>query len=61
MTYQEILRITGTMAEKISSNELVDLAEKILKRLREEYSDFDFSERINTNEITMQYEKYSRT
>ena len=38
--------------EKISSNELVELSEKILKKLRKEYSDFDFSERINTKEIT---------
>jgi len=39
--------------EKISSNELANLAEEILKRLREEYSDFDFSESINTKEITV--------
>ena len=38
--------------EKISSNDLAELAEKILERLRKEYSDFDFSESINTKEIT---------
>jgi PmbA protein len=38
--------------EKISSNELMNLAEEILERLRCEHSDFDFSESINTREIT---------
>lgn len=38
--------------EKISSNELMELADEILEKLRKEYSDFDFSERINTKEIS---------
>lgn len=38
----------------MGAEELLSMAESVLKTLRNEYADFDFSETISTNEITWQ-------
>jgi PmbA protein len=38
----------------ISAEELMSITESVLETLRKEYSDFDFSETVSTNEITIE-------